>query len=154
MEVGAAPWKIMGPMLRGYVIRVDQLAPWNGHATWHLARAGAPVNDHVWMVRSVASAPYAGARVRIDVDVYTQGPPGQYSLWAHVRMADGSSIGADTPIEPVAAFRHASLVLDVPPGAETIELGPGVTSPAELWVAESSISVVDASVPVTPPSTL
>jgi hypothetical protein len=56
------------------------------------------------------------------------------------------------PLEPIAEFRHAKVVMDVPVGAETIVFGPGGRSPTELWVAEDAVTIDnDSNDPLTLP---
>jgi hypothetical protein len=150
---GAPQWGTIGDATPGYRIDLDSLAAWNDRATWHLAHAGAPANKSAWMVRTVPAAPYVGKRIQIDLDVRTQGEPGEYDLRAQAmsRVRNGPLV--HTRIEPIAGFRHTTLVMDVPEGAGAIVLGPGAVSPGEVWVSDSAITVVDSSVPLTmPPS--
>ena len=144
---GQSPWQVDSK--DGYAVGLDEAAAWNDRATWHLTRRGARAGAPAWMKSTVPVHPYEGKRVQLDLEVRTQGEPGMYALEAATFTGGFRDATQIVKVDPIPEFRHAALVLDVPTGAETIGIGVGAESPAEIWVGATRITEVPAGTALT-----
>lgn len=142
-----------------YVAELDPSTIHEGRATtlFHAKRSATGVAT---LYRKEGVEKYAGQRVRLSAFVKTLAATDRVEIWGRVTVPGQGKNKADhVPFWGEANSEYRSLhanhdfllyqiVLDVPPDAESIELGVGLGGGA-LWLDDAKIQTVPKSVPLT-----
>jgi hypothetical protein len=141
-----------------YCATLDDANARAGHSPLHVARRARPRDgsSYATLMKVVDPTPYLGKRVRIEMDVRTQGASGRRDIWSRVQAksspGDGAGLGGSWETLPETSdWQRRSIVVDVPLNGASLHYGVGIAGPGELWVDNDVITVVDANVPLTNP---
>jgi hypothetical protein len=152
-------WILSGGGAKGgdFCVSADDAAPHNGHVPARLKkRPRGNSFAYATLMKEVDVAPYVGKRVRVDIDVRTDGAKGRRDVWARVQgkssPGDGAGLGgAWVTLDATADWATHSIVLDVPLNGARLDYGVGLGGSGAAWIDNDSITVVAPSVPLTEP---
>jgi hypothetical protein len=107
------------------------------------------------MMQSTSAESYAGKRVRLSGWIKTaEANEGGGHLWMRIDGQErGQMLGFDNmdnrPVKGTADWQEASVVLDVPANAASLNYGFFVAGGGKMWVNGQRIEVVGPDVPTT-----
>jgi hypothetical protein len=145
-------WAFCGPGAGDYDGGLDPLVRHEGRPCAFLRQVGPPRESYASILQVVGSELYVGRRVRFSAWLKVGGPRNG-SLFMQVGGAGEATFGhglfhgADSN-----EWQWGAVTLDVPEGAKRIAFGLAMGGPGEAWMSGATFEIVDASVPVSPPS--
>jgi hypothetical protein len=132
-------WTIQGHASAAYRAEVDQDVQRDGHATIRFHPVEDPGGAYGTFMTSFDARPFRGRRAHAVVFIRTQGVTARGDVWLRAQAVDSppDGPGLATSITQLAAnadFRQYELLVDVPDGADKVQLGIGIAGPGMLWM--------------------
>lgn len=157
VTVGApVGWHKNGAKPDFYAVGVDSTQTWGGMPSAYVESLAPTVEKGFGgMMQTTAAENYAGKRVRLSGWVKTQDAnEGGGHLWLRIDGQErGQMLGFDNmdnrPVKGTTDWQEASIVLEVPEGASSLNYGFFVSGGGKMWVSGQNIEVVGPDVPTT-----
>ena len=126
----------------------------SGSASGYLRALFQQVDGFGTLFQQIRADVYRGQRIRYSGWIRTAHVGGEgVGLWIR---GDGVNIGTfdnmtGRRLTGTNDWKHASIVVDVPPGTVGLAYGVLLVGPGVIWVDDLTLEIVDQSVPVTAP---
>lgn len=151
-----AGWHKNGAKPESYVAGVDANETWGGMPSAYVESLTPTVEGGFGgMMQTTSAESYAGKRVRLSGWIKTsEANEGGGHLWMRIDGQErGQMLGFDNmdnrPVKGSTDWQEASVVLDVPAGASSLNYGFFVSGGGKMWVNGQRIEVVGPEVPTT-----
>lgn len=155
-------WIKNGRNSQNYTVGVDSTELWGGMPSAYVESHAASKDGFGGMMQTTAATNYAGKRVRLNAWIKTsEANDGGGRIWLRVDgQQRGQSLGFDNmenrAVRGTNDWQEASIVLDVPADASSLNYGFFVQGEGKMWVNGQTITEVGPDVPttnmITPPA--
>jgi hypothetical protein len=147
------PWVMAGGAQSHYEAARDLAVAHAGKASARLRPIVAAPLGYGVLIQAIAADDYRGQRIRVTAAVKTVDATGD--LWVRVQGASSPSDGpglswASHPLTGTADWRTYELVVDVPPGGDSIQIGAGLRGHGTLWLDDVRLAPVGSDVALAP----
>jgi len=147
-------WQPMGTHPEDYEFSIDKSVAHGGKASALLKSKSVTAKPFGGFVQSIKADDYRGKRLRMSGYAKAEGVVGWAGLWMRI---DGPKVGQiialdnmhDRAIKGTSDWVRYEVVLDVPSDAAIIIFGALLDGAGQVWVDDSNLDIVDASVATT-----
>ena len=152
-DMSPANWVLRGDSPQEYSLSLDPALFWEGKPVHILASQAKAGKSYGTIMQMFKGKGFLGKRVRLSVLIKTEQVDGWAGAWMRADMPNGEPATFDNmqgrPIQGSQEWQSCQVVLDLPPDALALALGVLLYGKGKVWMAEPTLEIVDASVPVT-----